>query len=201
MATAKAGTAANRRIHLETERFIIRGMSVKDLDERWDAWGQDEEAMRLYNTAILGDAARDSFARTILAANGRNHFVPGVFEKITKQPIGFFTIKLDEAARIATFEYFIGDRAWWGKDAVLEARAALITHVFRDRGAQKVMGYPFSRNFSSIFNYLKQGWVQEGILRRQSLTPDRKERLDQHVFSLLAEEWDADRSERRREDD
>ena len=64
MARAAAKPATNRRINIETERFIIRGMSVKDIDERWDAWGQDEEAMRLYNSPLLGDTARDSFART-----------------------------------------------------------------------------------------------------------------------------------------
>ncbi len=186
----KATPKPPKRIYLETRRFVIRGMSVTDLNETWDAWGADEEAMLMYNQRALKEGARDGFARSILMANGQTVFTPGVFTK-TGEPLGFFTIKLDPGTQVATFEYFIGNRAWWGKDAVLEARAALLTHMFEERGIVKAVGYPFSRNFSSIFNYLAQGWVQEGILKSQVPAADGSGRLDQHVFRLLRDEWDA----------
>lgn len=189
-AKIKAAPRPPKRIHLETRRFVIRGMSVTDLTDTWDAWGADEEAMRMYNQRPLKDGARDGFARSILAANGQTVFTPGVFTK-SGEPLGFFTIKLDPGTQVASFEYFIGNRDWWGKDAVLEARAALLTYMFEERGIAKAVGYPFSRNFSSIFNYLAQGWVQEGILKSHVPAADGSGRLDQHIFRLLRDEWAA----------
>ncbi len=83
----------------------------------------------------------------------------------------------------------IGEKGWWGKGVVNEARAALLDHFFEQRGMAKACGGPLSRNFPAIFNYKAQGWIYEGTLRGQFRSVVDGSRIDQLRFRLFPDEW------------
>ena len=91
----------------------------------------------------------------------------------------------------------IGDRDYWGKGVVLEARGALLDFLFDVVGVSKVWGTPFERNFPSIFNYKAQGFTCEGVLRKHVINVKGK-RVDQYIFGLLRDEWHAHRAKVRK---
>ena len=83
----------------------------------------------------------------------------------------------------------VGEKAWWGKGVVNEARAALLDHFFEQRGIEKACGGPLARNFPALLNYKAQGWRHEGTQRGQRFSVTDGSRLDQYQFGMLRDEW------------
>ena len=130
-------------------------------------------------------------ARYIAGFDNIRNYLIGIFDKTSRIQLGFFFIDVDAAHDTATFNVIIGEKSWWGKGVVNEARAALLDHFFDRLHMGKICGGPLSRNFPAIFNYKAQGWIYEGTLRGQFKSVVDGSRLDQLRFRLLADEWHA----------
>jgi RimJ/RimL family protein N-acetyltransferase len=102
--------------------------------------------------------------------------------------IGFIMVFLDPYNRIARTAATIGDKAFWGKEVVLECRAAVLGFLFDEMGVHKVWGRVNTRNIPSVFNYKAQGFVCEGVMREHGRKPDGS-RVDQYLFGLLRKDW------------
>ena len=178
---------------LQTARFELRSMKPSDASERWLGWARDPEVMAPINSPVR-QMTRDDLAGYIAGSDNINRYLIGVFDKTSRVQIGFFMIEVDSAHRVATFNVIIGEKAWWGKGVVNEARAALLDHFFDERRIEKACGQPLARNFPAVFNYKAQGWRHEGTLRGQRLSVSDGSRLDQYQFGLLRSEWRASRA-------
>jgi RimJ/RimL family protein N-acetyltransferase len=92
----------------------------------------------------------------------------------------------------------IGDRKWWGRDVVLETRRAFIDYLFDDLGVNRISGAPSVRNFSSVYNYQRLGFVLEGTFRKY-MSDGQGGLTDCFAYGLLREEWDVQRNARAKE--
>lgn len=178
-----------RPVRIETERFILRTLVPSDASERWAQWAGDPSIMGPLNVPARMPT-KEALARYIAQHNDDRNFLIGVFTKQNLH-IGFFQIDVNKLHRSATFNVVIGDKAYWGKNAVNEARAAILNEMFEKRGVEKAVGQPLARNFPMIFNYKQQGWKLEGILRGQCLSIVDGKRLDQYSFGMLKDDWRA----------
>jgi RimJ/RimL family protein N-acetyltransferase len=124
-------------------------------------------------------------------------YLIGIFDTASQVQIGFFMVDVDVFHRRATFNVVIGEKSWWGKGAVNEARAALLDEFFAHRGIDKAVGMPLTRNFPAVFNYKAQGWRHEGTLRGHCVSVAGGARLDQYQFGLSKDEWAAAREVKR----
>jgi RimJ/RimL family protein N-acetyltransferase len=95
-------------------------------------------------------------------------------------------VEVDRLHRRANFNVVIGEKTWWGKGVVNEARAALLDEFFERRDIDKAVGTPLARNFPAIFNYKAQR--HEGTLRGHCRSVAGDERLDQLQFGISKEE-------------
>jgi RimJ/RimL family protein N-acetyltransferase len=186
---------AGRPVQLETDRFRLRSLKFTDASERWRGWAKDPEVMGPLN-APAQDMSLDYLARYASSFDNNARYLIGIFDKGSGAHIGFFVIEVDGTHRCATFNVVIGDKTWWGKGVVNEARAALLDYFFDHRGIEKACGGPLTRNFPAVLNYKAQGWRYEGTLRGQRLSTAGGPRLDQYQFGLLRDEW---REKRRKE--
>ena len=180
-------------IDIETGRFRLRTLKPSDASERWRGWAKDPAVMQPLNNEAR-DMSLDYLARYAASFDGNNRHLIGVFEKATGTHIGFFVVEVDHMHRVATFNVIIGDKSWWGRRVVNEARAALLDYFFERRGIEKACGQPLARNFPAILNYKEQGWRHEGTLRGQRVSTADGSRLDQYQFGLLRDEWRARRA-------
>jgi RimJ/RimL family protein N-acetyltransferase len=151
-------------------------------------WARDPAVMQPLNNPPR-DLSLDYLARYISSFDGNKRHLIGIFEKAAGAHIGFFAVEIDSAHRLATFNVVIGDKSWWGKRVVNEARAALLDYFFEHRGIEKACGLPLTRNFPAVLNYKEQGWRHEGTLRGHRLSAIDGSRLDQYQFGLLRDEW------------
>lgn len=178
-----------RPVKLETERFLIRSLMPSDASDKWCGWAGDATIMGPLNVPVRRPT-REALARYIAQHNDERNFLVGVFTKAHLH-IGFFQIDTNRTHRTAVFNVVIGDKSYWGKNAVNEARAALLTELFERRNIEKATGQPLARNFPMIFNYKQQGWKLEGIMRAQCLSVVDGKRLDQYSFGMTKDDWRA----------
>jgi [ribosomal protein S5]-alanine N-acetyltransferase len=183
-------------LSLHTARFVLRSMAREDVDERFIGWLADP-ALTVGLNLPLQRLSRAQAVRYVLSHDNRARFFIGVFVRDGVEPnapggagqIGFFTLSADPTHRVAETAVVIGERSWWGRDVVVEARSALLTFAFTQLGQHKVLGRPHGRNFASIYNYKAMGFRCEAVLREQMQAVDGDGRLDQLVFGLLRSEW------------
>jgi RimJ/RimL family protein N-acetyltransferase len=184
--------AKGRPIFLKTARFALRSLKPSDGSERWANWLRDPEVMGPLNAPVRAWTSQELRAH-IASADNEQRYLIGVFDNATQIQIGFFMVDVDPFHRRANFNVVIGEKAWWGKGVVNEARAALLDEFFDNRGIEKATGAPLSRNFPAVFNYKAQGWRHEGTLRGHCTSASGGARLDQYQFGLTKEEWAAAR--------
>jgi RimJ/RimL family protein N-acetyltransferase len=180
--------AAGRPVELETERFILCTLKPSHASDRWQGWAKDPEVMGPLNAPVR-EMSREYLANYAASFDNTNRFLVGIFEKSGGAHIGFFIIEADNVHRCATFNVVVGDKSWWGKGVVNEARAALLDHFFEQRGIEKACGVPLTRNYPAVLNYKTQGWRHEGTLRGHRVSIADGSRLDQYQFGMLREEW------------
>lgn len=188
MFLGKPAFAKGRPLELETTRFRLRSLRPADASQRWLAWLADPDVVHPINAEVQHLTIQD-LTKYIAEHDNFARFLVGIFEKTNGLHIGFFFIEVDRKNQVATFNVLIGEKSWWGKGVVNEARAALLDYFFDRMGMAKICGAPLSRNFPAIFNYKAQGWVHEGTLRYHYRSALDGSRLDQLRFRLMPEEW------------
>lgn len=176
-----------RLLKLETERWLLRTLVPADASERWCGWVADPEVMGPVNTAPR-TMTRAELAAYIARFDQETRLLIGIFERASGLHIGFYQVDLNPRHRTASLNVIIGDKSFWGRKVVLETRAALLDHLFRN-GTEKALGAPLARNFPAVFNYKAQGWRLEGILKGQCRPMYGGPRLDQYQYGLLKDDW------------
>ena len=179
-----------RPVSIATERFTLRSHAPADASERWCGWAGDPDIMGPLNMPARR-STRDQLTKYIAMQDNDRSYLIGIYSKAMGQHVGFYQIDFNKLHRSAGFNVVIGDKQYWGKNAVNETRAALLTEFFERRGLEKAWGQPLARNFPMIFNYKQQGWRLEGILRGQCLSIVDGSRLDQYQFGMLRDDWRA----------
>jgi RimJ/RimL family protein N-acetyltransferase len=175
-------------LYLETKRFYLRSLNRADATDRYLKWAADPEIMNPLNTPAKA-VPREELIRYIEGFNNDSDFLLGIFDRESGLYIGFFAVNVDKGNRAATTNVVVGDKAWWGKRVVLEARAAILDFLFDVLKVDKVNGIPFATNHPAVYNYKAQGFVLEGMMRQHRLAHDGKSRLDQCQFGLLRSDW------------
>lgn len=179
-----------RPVFLKTKRFALRSLKPADASQRWIGWLKDPEVMGPLNVPVRSWSTQELRAHVASVDNNKRYLI-GIFDITTDVQIGFFMVDVDTFHRRATFNVVIGEKSWWGKGVVNEARSALLDEFFSNREIEKAAGIPLARNFPAVFNYKAQGWRHEGTLRRNCLSVADGSRLDQYQFGLVKEEWRA----------
>ena len=165
-------------------------MTRREVARRTLPWTEDAEVMAAIEQRGGGWPLR-RWRRIFPRFDDKRNFCLGIHGKGDGRLLGYHTATLNEGA--AFVGVVVGDRAWWGRGIVVETRAALIRFLFEEAGTARIWGTPFGRNFASIYNYQRLGFVYEGTLRQQRNAREGG-RADLPIFGLLRDEWLAARS-------
>lgn len=174
---------------LRTKRFTLRSLQREDVTEAVYGWLTDRELMHNLGggwKAADIEALRDSIEKLY---DNKGNFLLGVYDG--ERPIGCYWIDVSRHNRTACTHHVLGERSYWGKGVPMECRAVILDWLFAI-GTERVEGRPYTTCIAAIKGYLKQGWHLEGIARRATRDRDGR-RHDNMLFSLLPEEWAAQR--------
>ncbi len=177
---------ANARPILETERYRLRILTPADATPRYLGWLNDPQVTRYLESRHRPNGL-DDIRAYITSHDGHAGFLLGIFTK-TGEHVGNYSMRIDLPNAVGTLGVMIGDRDHWGRDVVLETRAAMLHYAFETLRLHKVCGACLSTNLPAIYNYRRQGWAHEGIRREQAIG-DGGSRVDVVMFGMLARDW------------
>ncbi|SVE12889.1 uncharacterized protein METZ01_LOCUS465743, partial [marine metagenome] len=118
--------------------------------------------------------------------NNRTFFLFGIYTN-NDIHIGNFTVRINVENSRATIGVMIGDKNYWGKNVVNETRSIIIDWLFDKKGINKIKAGAMSINYPAIFNFLRQGWQNEGITKDSYLIDE--ENVDTVLFGITKTKW------------
>lgn len=188
--TPALGWVPGQPLRIDTERFTLRSLTPADATVTYVSWWNDPEVQAGLNF-LPRHWDRQRAMQHIAQFDNRTGFHLGIFCKDTGRLIGFFAAFPNPNTKVAKTNVVIGEKDYWGKGVVQEIRPPMLTFLFAGMGMEKVKGEIQGRNYPSIFNYKKQGFTCEGILRKELVHYSGEGRTDVFIFGLLREEWEA----------
>lgn len=171
---------------LETENYILSSIDSKNIPDEFVGWYADEETMRHIND--MANLNRDQLSEMFSSFDNKYKFALLARSKKDNAPVGIFRIFLDSRNAKADTSVLIGNKNFWGKNVVIEIRTRLLDFIFGVFKLNKVCGNIRARNFPALFNYTKQGFTKEGILKQQVRGRDGSFE-DVVVFGMQRDTW------------
>jgi RimJ/RimL family protein N-acetyltransferase len=175
-----------RPLELSTDRFVLRPISPWRFARRTLHWTRDRQAFADL-TWPTGKWTLWRWWRHLRKHSRKNRICLEIWPKAGNEPIGLHLAGFDRTGNV-TIGVFVADRSWWGKGVVAEVREAVLADCFVRLEAARVVGWVNGRNFASIYNYQKLGFVSEAVLREHAVLFDGA-RTDYLGFGLLRSEW------------
>lgn len=151
---------------LQGPRLYLRRLTEADATERYAQWLNDPEVNR-YLESRYTHADPESLIQFIRTCNenpGIHLF--GIFEAATHRHIG--NIKLgpvDSRHRLGDIGLLIGEKDCWGKGYAAEAIELICTYGFGTLQLHKITASMYSENRGSFQAFIKNGFMQEGLLK------------------------------------
>ena len=178
-------------VRLETERLILRPMSITDADQMYSNWASDTEVSKYMSWEPHVDiaATKSILTKWINEYAKMDYYHWGIELKKTDQIIGSAgTQGINEKHRTADLGYCLG-RAYWGKGYMSEAVAAMIRHLFNTVGFNRISASHDVNNIGSGRVMQKCGMVFEGIQRQAHYCP-RRGFYDSAYYAILKTDYE-----------
>ena len=157
-----------RKVHLETERYILRTVEASDATIAIGQWPQDPNVAHWLN-ARPRTASLVAVKNFIATFDGKVSHLIGIFERSSERLIGFYEMHIDWPRREYQFNVLIGEASARNQGARTETRVAI--HQFfmeeldlRASLATVVAGHP---NLPALKRW---GWVIESKSIKPSAT-------------------------------
>lgn len=138
---------------LETPGYQIRSLRPHDGTATFLGWLADPDLMWGLNIDT-SEWSIDTLQNFILSFDNRQRYLIGIFCKVSRAMIGFYRLDVSLPHRIAHFAVGIGDRAYWGRNVLVETTPALLDHLFAVRAIEKVAVRILPSNRRILFNFM-----------------------------------------------
>jgi len=175
-----------KKIVIETENFLLQTLTEKDASEKYLSWLRDREITKFL---YVSDKEQNiqTIKEYISSHNNKTHFLFGILSRSEEKHIGNFSLRFHPKDKRANLGVLIGDKKFWGKSVPLECRAKILDWVFINFDCKKVEGGCIANNYPAVFNYQKQNWKVEGILKSHRYIDNRA--CDEIMFAMFREDW------------
>lgn len=179
---------ANERIVpaivLECGGYLLRTLLTANVDDRFVAWFQDsdfQQGLNVRPTSWNIEKVRQ-FIRNF---DGQAKHIVGIWDVEHSILIGFYIIEINRRHKTAQWTVAIGNKAYWGKNILLETGQNLLRYMFDKLDVDKVTARVLAKNKRVFFNFLQQSdFLLQAVLPQEVLGPDGK-RLDVLSFAAL----------------
>jgi ribosomal-protein-alanine N-acetyltransferase len=149
---------------LETERFVLKELELKDVTEKYLTWFSEKETMKWVVTAPNTKRLTD-LKRYVSQRVGRSDVLfLGIFEKLTGAHVGNIKYEpINLIARSAVMGVLLGDPGVRGKGVFLEVLKVSSKWLRCERGVSKIVLGVDKRNLAAINAYRHAGFVDDEV--------------------------------------
>ncbi|MBH11234.1 MAG: hypothetical protein CMG74_12960 [Candidatus Marinimicrobia bacterium] len=173
-------------LRLDTENYFLQSLNESDVSERYLSWLHDFEVSKTLEVDGKSQTL-ETIKDYINWHDNKLKFLFGIFTIKEKKHIGTFSVTLNVEHKRATIGVMIGDKDYWGTGVVNEARAKIIDWLFDIKKMNKIEAGPMSINFPAIFNFINQGWENEGIMKSHYLIDGKS--VDSILYGMTRKLW------------
>lgn len=169
-------------VHLETNGFVLRSLTPADVTARFVEWLNDKEMLAGLNLSHL-NFTLDQLKAFVGSFNNLRNYIIGIFDHETNLLVGFYTLDVGLAHKVANITTGIGEKAYQGKGVLALTIEALLQHLYAYRDIAKVSARVLSKNRRILFNFMNaKNFVFEARLRQECLLASG-ERVDVLIFA------------------
>lgn len=175
---------------LQTDRLVLRRLTVGDAQQVYDNWASDPEVTQFLRWSTHSSV---DVSRAIVGAWVDSYDDPGTFnwgiELIEDETLIGQTsvVEQDLSVGLVNVGYVVG-RRWWGRGYCTEALVAVTGYLFAGAQANKVEASHDPANVASGRVMEKAGMVTEGLRRASCLSGSTIR--DQIYHGILRSEWE-----------
>ena len=175
---------------LETERLLLRPFGLEDAPALQSlASAREIAATTLTIPHPYPDGAAAEWISGRAAAFERGEAVDfAIVVRDEEVLVGAVGLRLRREHDRAELGYWIGV-PYWGHGYATEAAAAVVGYAFQTLGLHRVLASHYTKNAASGRVLEKIGMTHEG--RRRAHTLKWGEYLDEEVYGILRDEWEA----------
>lgn len=170
-------------------RLELRPLVPEDVGEAYVRWLNDPETVRFTEARHCVHTLEGVRAYVEACRTREGDHLLGIFEQAGGRHVGNIKIgPVDACHQCASVGLIIGEKARWGKGYATEAIALAARYAFTVLGLHKLTAGVIEGNEGSLRAFVKNGFLVEGVRRRQNLCEGRWR--DETLLGLLAEEWE-----------
>ncbi len=176
---------------LETERLILRKLSLGDAESMFKNWASDDEVTKylVWESHKNLEVTKEYLKNIVKEYENPKNFDWCIELKSIGEPIGTIGCKgLDENIKKIEVGYCIG-RRWWGNGIMAEALKEVINFLIFKVGINRIEACHDVRNFASGIVMQKAGMRFEGLLREAYIFHNSVK--DVCVYSILKKDLQA----------
>ncbi len=167
---------------LENKKVTLRNITINDDLSRYLAWLSDESINQYLEVRFNLPCDVSELRQFVNSINkSSDSILFGIFD--TKTDIHVGNIKMgpiNSHHGVADLGLLIGDKSFWGFGYGSEAIGLVCDYAFNSLGLAKLTAGCYAENVGSMKAFLKQDFVQEGILSRQWLCDGKRQ--DGYLF-------------------
>lgn len=176
-------------IPLHTSRLVLKPLSMEDVPEMFREYARDEKMTHYLSWEPYTDieALRQFIATRVTPQyDGPEYYHWGIW--INGEFTGTINLHaLSNRQEYCELGYCISSR-WWSKGIMTEAVGTVLRFAFGEIGFHKVCALHDTQNMASGRVMIKNGMVQEGLLRQHNRRKDGTW-YDLAFYGILKDEW------------
>lgn len=178
------------RMRLADSLVTLETATPADATPRMAEWLADPAAADGLNVTA-GTPSLEEFRRYIAAFDNVRRNLAVIRLADSRKAVGLVMFDIDPRHRLASFHVLIGEKAARTGLVAVSVANLLVPYLFTRRNVEKVTIEPLARNRAAVRLCERFGYRKEGVLKAQRRDSRTGERLDQLVFGVTREEFDA----------
>src|SRR5579863_2695470 len=190
MSDTTASSGGERRVRLQTARFLVRNATIADASDRWGSWMADAEASYMLNAPAKALTASE-VASYIKAFDQRTHLLLVILETASGRLLGFFRIDIDEKLGRFLVSMMVGEPDYRHKGIMNELTVPFRDYFFDTLGLKTMLGMVLSHNEPVLRYLFKTGLNLDKKIERHVKSQTDDTMLDLCYFSQTADAWHA----------